>query len=80
MEAKLPKTVHGVRLFHCPELNAFVSPKQCKANRAKLKLGDRTREGVMARVFCLSCPGVELVWERTRRRTTSHRHRNVPMA
>jgi hypothetical protein len=80
MEVKLPKTVHGVRLFHCPELNAFVTPKQCEASRAKLAFGDETREGVMARVFCLSCPGVQLVWQRARRRTMRHRQRNAPLA
>ena len=69
MKLKQPKTVRGVRLYHCPQLSAFIRPEQCKANRAELEPGDTAeavprREGIQA--LCASCPGVEVLWERSR--------------
>ena len=73
MEMKHPKVLHGVRLYYCPEWNAFVTPRQCEANRAKPKPEEEEWRGEIVRKFCLSCPGAVALWQREQRKRSRRR-------
>jgi hypothetical protein len=67
MELKHPKVLHGVRANYCPVWSAFVTSRQCKANRALVTPEEEEERGEIVRKFCLSCPGVVVLWQREQR-------------
>ncbi len=59
-----PKTVSGLKLYHCPEWHAFVTPEHCRRIH-EMMAGARAHEEPPSALdslgFCVSCPGGDVL-------------------